>query len=132
MNYEYSVNIVWSQEDGAYVAVIGELPGCMADGQTQEEALQNIKQVAAEWIETAKATGRAVPDPMTLGDLEKAHQKFQKDVHQFIQNGVRSAVQQVLLQIAGQQQMLTRFGGEVVLEPQERGEFEIAGHLRHR
>ena len=43
-----------------------ELPGCMADGRTQEEALANVGVIACEWIETALALARAVPQPEAL------------------------------------------------------------------
>jgi predicted RNase H-like HicB family nuclease len=45
------------------VAEVPELPGCMADGSTYEEALTNVRIVIDEWVETAKAIGREVPEP---------------------------------------------------------------------
>ncbi len=59
----YQVCIWWSDEDGAFLASMPELPGCMADGQTQTEALTNLREVAGLWIETAQQLGRAVPPP---------------------------------------------------------------------
>lgn len=78
MNIEYSAQIVWSQEDGAYIALAAELPGCMADGQTPEEALTNLRRVIREWIEVAKDEHRDIPAPMTLEDLQRAQQEAQK------------------------------------------------------
>jgi predicted RNase H-like HicB family nuclease len=63
MDTRYEVIIFWSEEDGAFVAEVPELPGCMADGQTYQEALANAEQIIQEWIETAKELGRAVPQP---------------------------------------------------------------------
>lgn len=40
-----------------------ELSGCMADGKTAVEALQNAERIAMEWIETAIELGRTVPEP---------------------------------------------------------------------
>jgi predicted RNase H-like HicB family nuclease len=61
--YRYEIIIYWSDEDKAFVAEAPELPGCMADGKTYEEAMRNIKVVIDEWIETAKSLGREIPAP---------------------------------------------------------------------
>ena len=55
--------IYWSNEDGAYIAEVPELPGCMADGTTYREVLENITQIIEEWLETAKELGRNIPEP---------------------------------------------------------------------
>lgn len=57
----YDVFITWSEEDNAYIASVPEFAGCIADGQTREEALQNIEIVAQEWMETVEAHGRVIP-----------------------------------------------------------------------
>ena len=59
----YEVIIYWSAEDKAFVAEVPELPGCMADGATYQEALANVEVVIKEWIDTAKELGRPVPQP---------------------------------------------------------------------
>jgi predicted RNase H-like HicB family nuclease len=55
--------IYWSDEDGAFLVDVPELPGCMADGATYEEAVAHAKLIIAEWIETAQELGRSVPEP---------------------------------------------------------------------
>jgi len=60
---KYEVIIYWSEADDAFIAEVPELPGCAADGPTQEEALANVQIVIREWIETAKSLRRAVPKP---------------------------------------------------------------------
>jgi len=42
---------------------VPELPGCMADGRTYQEALSNAEVIISEWIETAKEIGRPIPQP---------------------------------------------------------------------
>jgi predicted RNase H-like HicB family nuclease len=79
MNPEYAVQIIWSQEDQAYVAVAFELPGCAADGETPEEALTNLRVVIAEWIEVAKEEGREIPKPMSREDFDRIREAFQRD-----------------------------------------------------
>ncbi len=60
---KYEVIIYWSQEDQAFIAEVPELPGCAADGQNYQEALQNLEIMMQEWIETANALGRPIPQP---------------------------------------------------------------------
>jgi len=59
----YEVIIYWSDEDQVFIAEVPELAGCMADGQTYQEALSNAEGVIDEWIETAKELGRPIPEP---------------------------------------------------------------------
>ena len=59
---KYELIIYWSKEDNAFVVDVPELPGCMADGATYEEAVANAQTVIQEWIETAKAIGRPIPE----------------------------------------------------------------------
>ena len=59
----YEIILYWSEEDNAYLAEVPELPGCMADGATALDALRNVEQVIAEWLETAAQLGRPIPEP---------------------------------------------------------------------
>lgn len=61
--YRYEIILFWSKEDSAFVADVPELPGCMAHGDTQEAALQNIQAAMSGWIEVAAELGRAIPEP---------------------------------------------------------------------
>ena len=60
---KYEIIIYWSKEDEAFIADVPELLGCMADGNTYQEALSNAEVIIREWIETAKALARPVPQP---------------------------------------------------------------------
>jgi predicted RNase H-like HicB family nuclease len=60
---KYEVILYWSAEDEAFIAEVPELPGCMADGATYQEALANVEVVIQEWIDTAQALGRSIPAP---------------------------------------------------------------------
>ena len=53
----------WSDEDGAFIAQVPELSGCAGDGATKQEVLANAELVIGEWLETARALGRPVPEP---------------------------------------------------------------------
>ncbi|HEX6031445.1 MAG TPA: type II toxin-antitoxin system HicB family antitoxin [Tepidiformaceae bacterium] len=59
----YELIIWWSEDDDAFLVEVPELPGCMADGKTYEQAVENAQTVIRQWIETAKALGREIPQP---------------------------------------------------------------------
>ena len=63
MKSKYEIILFWSEADKSFIAEVPELPGCMADGKTYQEAINNIEVVIKEWIETAKQLGRHVPQP---------------------------------------------------------------------
>lgn len=60
---KYEIIIYWSKDDDSFVAEVPELPGCMADGETYQEALANAEIIIAEWLETAREIGRPIPEP---------------------------------------------------------------------
>lgn len=61
--HKYERIIYWSEEDGKWIVDVPELPGCMADGATVAEAVENAEVIIAEWIETALELGRTIPTP---------------------------------------------------------------------
>ena len=63
MNWKYEVIIYWSNDDDAFVADVPELPGCVAHGATQSEALANANEAIDLWLTTAQELGRTVPEP---------------------------------------------------------------------
>jgi predicted RNase H-like HicB family nuclease len=54
---------VLNREDHGNIVEVPELPGCMADGRTYQEAVSNAEIIIAEWIETADELGRPIPSP---------------------------------------------------------------------
>lgn len=59
----YEIILYWSAEDAAFIAEVPELPGCMAHGDTQEEALANAKEAMRLWLDTAHEFGDPIPEP---------------------------------------------------------------------
>lgn len=58
---KYNAIHYYSEDDNCYIAEIPALAGCIADGSTIDEALNNIKIVEEEWLEVNRAMGRPVP-----------------------------------------------------------------------
>lgn len=63
MSIRSELIIHWSDEDQAFIVEVPELPGCMADGDTYEQAVANAQSVIEDWIDTARAQGRPIPEP---------------------------------------------------------------------
>ncbi len=66
---EYSIFIQYDPQDQIYVASIPELQGCMAHGETKEEALKEIDIAKDLWIETAKEDGQPIPEPSLFNNV---------------------------------------------------------------
>lgn len=61
--FRYKIIIFWSNEDEAFIAEIPELPGCMAHGNTSEDALKNAQDAIQLWLDTAKEFGDPILEP---------------------------------------------------------------------
>lgn len=69
---KYSMFMAWSEEDQAYIVSVPELPGCMADGKTPEEAVKNAEIIIQEWIECALEDGEIIPEPSLYTTAQEA------------------------------------------------------------
>lgn len=61
---KYAIVVAYSDEDRGYVATVPELPGCSAFGDTEEEAIKEVKVAASLWLSAARKAGRPIPDPI--------------------------------------------------------------------
>lgn len=70
LSTKYAVNIrlLSDEEGGGFLAEYPDLPGCMADGETIEEALHEGEDAVKAWIATAEAKGAKIPEPNKLID----------------------------------------------------------------
>ena len=60
---DYHINIFYSDEDEGYIADIPDLQGCSAFGTTPVEALAEVEQAKAAWLEAAQEEGKPIPTP---------------------------------------------------------------------
>ncbi|MFO1430653.1 MAG: type II toxin-antitoxin system HicB family antitoxin [Candidatus Competibacteraceae bacterium] len=56
--------IIEQDEDGVYVAEVPALPGCISQGKTRDEAIKNIKEAIAVYLESLEAHDEPVPPPI--------------------------------------------------------------------
>ncbi|MCX7011829.1 MAG: type II toxin-antitoxin system HicB family antitoxin [Candidatus Sumerlaeota bacterium] len=60
---DYHVNVFYSEEDKGWIADIPDLRFCSAFGATPEEALREALVAKEAWLETARDSGKAIPEP---------------------------------------------------------------------
>jgi len=60
---DYHINIFYSAEDDGYIADIPDLEACSAFGRTPEEALKEVQEAKAAWLESAHLEGKPIPSP---------------------------------------------------------------------
>jgi antitoxin HicB len=63
LRYAVLVQPLAGEDGGGYGAIVPDLPGCMSDGETPEEALANAADAIDAWMEAARELGHAVPEP---------------------------------------------------------------------
>ena len=68
MNPRYQIVIYWSDNDRGFVAEVPELDGLEVLGESCEEALAKVQTAIADWIDSARAEGVEIPEP--LGRVE--------------------------------------------------------------
>jgi predicted RNase H-like HicB family nuclease len=57
--------VIEPDEDGIYVAEVPALPGCISQGRTRAEAVENIKEAIAAYVESLKAHNEPIPPPIS-------------------------------------------------------------------
>jgi predicted RNase H-like HicB family nuclease/predicted RNA binding protein YcfA (HicA-like mRNA interferase family) len=56
--------ILIPDEDGGYAVEVPSLPGCISQGDTMDEALDNIREAIQTWIEDAQVHGEEIPEDL--------------------------------------------------------------------
>lgn len=63
MTYPYPILLepLAEEDGGGWLATVPDLPGCLSDGETQKDALANVQDAIAEWLDAAAQLGRHIP-----------------------------------------------------------------------
>lgn len=69
LDYPFTVRPLDEDEGGGYLIEFPDLPGCMSDGETIEEAIASGKEAMLSWLEVAKDKGRVIPDPRSTSQF---------------------------------------------------------------
>jgi predicted RNase H-like HicB family nuclease len=62
--------IIEQDEDGRFVATCPTLPGCVSEGDTRQEALVNVRDAVAGYVQSLRKHGEPVPPPISEEVLE--------------------------------------------------------------
>ena len=71
--HRYKVILEWNEDGGGYTVTVPALPGCITEGDTVDEALENAREAIQGYLEALKAQGRPVPGQdvrLFLGEVE--------------------------------------------------------------
>ena len=67
--YPFMTRLLLPEEGGGYLIEFPDLPGCMSDGETLEDAIENGKDALQCWIEAAAEDGQEIPEPGFIADV---------------------------------------------------------------
>ena len=63
LKYPVLISPLSAEDGGGFLATVPDLPGCMSDGETPQEALANAEDAIESWLEAARDLGRDIPSP---------------------------------------------------------------------
>ena len=63
LEYRVEIEPLSPDDGGGFLATVPDLPGCMSDGESPEEAIANVQDAIATWIASAHDLGHSVPKP---------------------------------------------------------------------
>lgn len=63
LTYPVLIQPLSEEDGGGFLATVPDLPGCMSDGETPQEAVVNVQDAILTWIEAAHDMGHPVPPP---------------------------------------------------------------------
>jgi antitoxin HicB len=63
LKYAVLVSPLSVEDGGGFLATVPDLPGCMSDGETPQEAITNVQDAINSWLEAARDLGRDIPQP---------------------------------------------------------------------
>ena len=88
LNLKYPITF-YPEKEGGYTAIIRDLPGCMTQGETLSEAMENIEEARELWIETVYETGKKdVPLPSTENEYSgRLLLRIPKSLHRHLSEG---------------------------------------------
>jgi antitoxin HicB len=89
-DFPIEIRPLTAEEGGGFLATFPDLPGCMADGETPEEAIADARGAFACWMDAHIADGRPVPTPGILNASGKFVQRLPRSIHSRLQHQAKA------------------------------------------
>lgn len=81
-DYPFKIRTLSKADGGGYLIEYPDLPGCISDGETVEEAIENGRDAVSCWLAVAKEDGRIIPQPGAFDKQSgKWVQRVPKSIH---------------------------------------------------
>lgn len=68
--YQFTVRPLTKEEGGGFLVEYADIPGCMSDGETVEEALHNGREALRDTLDVFLESGRAIPETAFQNDQQ--------------------------------------------------------------
>lgn len=115
--FQYSISLVWSEEDGCYVATVAEFPGLSAFGDSPEEAVNEAKIAVEGFLKVYKEDGCPIPNPETLKPFSgQIRLRLPKTLHATLNQEARNegvSLNTYIIKLLAERHILERVGKEL-------------------
>ncbi|MBN1906959.1 MAG: type II toxin-antitoxin system HicB family antitoxin [Deltaproteobacteria bacterium] len=81
VKYPFEIRNLSDEEGGGYLISFPDLPGCISDGETIEEAIKNGIDAMNSWIKTAQEFNDSIPEPFSSQASGRFVQRIPKSLH---------------------------------------------------
>lgn len=120
LKYPISIRPLSSKVGGGYVAEFPDLPGCMADGKTVEEALHEAEDALKAWFATAKEFDDPIPVPSSITQYSGQWRiRLSKSLHAAL--ALRAKVEGVSLNMLTATMLAQDLGQKLKNRPKDEG-----------
>lgn len=80
-DYPFEMRPLSAEEGGGWLISFPDLPGCIADGETPEEAVANGKDALEAWIQAVQEAGKGLPKPGEVAPSGKFVSRVPRSIH---------------------------------------------------
>ena len=116
--YPFLMSLLPPEEGGGYLIEFPDLPGCMSDGDTIEETIENGKDAVFCWIESAEEFGDEIPQPGSANGFS-GHWIQQIPEHIHTQLSQRAAQEGISLNVLITEMLSTGLGSDEALSAKQ-------------